>query len=96
MLNSGKFYAIADFKLKIPDFVSLRLWWDYLKIEIREVCVSYSVRKRRIANAKRIALTKRLIRAKNLFHSGISNDLSVISDLEGQLSSLVTRQAERC
>ena len=36
--------VIADFKLKIPDFVSLRDWWDSLKIEIRKATVNFSVR----------------------------------------------------
>lgn len=56
--------AIADFKLKIPNFASLREWWDSLKTVIRNVSTTFSARKHRAANAKRIALTKQLIRAK--------------------------------
>jgi len=86
--------AIADFKLKIPDFASLRKWWDSLKTEIRRITILYSTRKRRAVNARRIALTRQLVRAKNALHSNHSNDSSVISDLESQLSSLVSGEAE--
>jgi len=39
--------AIANYKLKIPDFTSLRKWWDSLKTEIRRISILYSTRKRR-------------------------------------------------
>lgn len=38
---------ISDFKLQIPNFLSLREWWDCLKIEIRKACISFSIRKHR-------------------------------------------------
>ena len=81
--------VIADFKLKIQDFVSLRDWWDSLKIEIRKATVSFSVHERRLQNQNRILLTKRLIRAKNS-----SQPSAVIDDLEGQLSTLISKEAE--
>ena len=85
--------AIAEFKLKIPEFTSLRDWWDGLKIEIRKLCVSFSVCKHRSTNTKRLALTKQLVRAKNIHHAS-QCDPSLISDLECQLSSLVSKEAE--
>ena len=81
--------AIADFKLKISCFDSLRDWWDSLKIEIRKVCVNFCVCKHKSLNANRILLTKQLIRAKNG-----SRDTSIINDLENQLSSLISKQAD--
>ena len=81
--------VIADFKLKIPEFVSLRDWWDSLKIEIRKTCVNFSVRERRLLNQNRIVLTKRLIRAKNSFQP-----CAVLDDLEGQLLALISKEAE--
>ena len=81
--------AIADFKLKIPCFDSLRDWWDNLKIEIRKVTVRFCVCKHKAVNANRILLTKQLVRAKN----GL-RDPSQICDLENQLSSLISKQAE--
>ena len=80
---------IADFKLKIPDFISLRDWWDSLKIEIRKAPVNFSIRERHFQNQNRIVLTKRLIRAKNS-----SQPSAVIDDLEGQLSTLISKEAE--
>ena len=82
-------HVIADYKLKIPDFGSLREWWDSLKIVIRDFCINFSVGERRLRNQNRISLTKCLIRAKNSFRSA-----EVIDDLEGQLSSLISKEAE--
>ena len=81
--------VIVDFKLKIPEFVSLRDWWDSLKIAIRKATVNFSVRERRLQNQNRIVLTKHLIRAKNS-----SQPSAVIDDLEGQLSALISKEAE--
>ena len=80
--------VIADFKLKIPDFASLREWWDSLKVEIRNFSVCFCVRKRRLSDQNRISLTKRLIRAKNSLQS------AEVIDLENQLSSLISKEAE--
>ena len=82
--------VMADFKLKILEFVSLREWWDALKVVIRKTSINFSVRKHRLQNQNRIALTKQLIRAKN---SSQSSD--VINDLENQLSALISKEAER-
>ena len=82
-------HTIADFKAKIPDFVSLRDWWDSLKIEIRKTCIGFSVRQHRLQNRNRFVLTKRLIRAKNS-----SRPSAVIDGLEGQLSTLISKEAE--
>ena len=81
--------VIAGFKLKIPDFVCLRDWWDSLKIEIRKATVNFCVRERRSQNQNRFVLTKRLIHAKNSFQPS-----AVIADLEGQLSALISKEAE--
>ena len=81
--------VIANFKLKIPAFAFLREWWDSLKIEIRKTCVNFSVRQHRLRNQNRIALTKRLIRAKNS-----SEPSEIINDLESQLSVLISKEAE--
>ena len=64
--------VIADFKFKTSEFGSLHAWWDSLKIEMRKACISFSVRKNRLQNQKRITLTKQLICVKN---SSLSNDL---------------------
>ena len=86
--------AITNFKSKIPDFNSLRDWWDRLKIEIRNVCMNYGVRQKRFVNQKRFSLTKQLIRARNAFHANKSCDVSIINSLESQLSSLISKEAE--
>ena len=49
---------------------------------------------RRAANAKIIVLTNQLVCAKNALYLNRSSDSSLISDLESQLSSLVSREAE--
>ena len=57
-----------------------------MKSKIFSVC--FSVRKRRLSNQNRIILTKRLIRARN------SSRSADVVDLENQLSSLITKEAE--
>ena len=86
--------VITDFKLKLPNFPSSREWWDCLKIEIKKTCVSFSVSKHRLLNSKRAFLTKQLIRAKNFTHSGSTDNVSLIGDLESQLSALISKEAE--
>ena len=86
--------AILDFKAKIPNFSSLRGWWDQLKVEIRNVCIKFSSRNRKSVNRERISLTKQLIRAKNILHVDRSGDASVVNNLECQLSSLISKEAE--
>ena len=81
--------AIANFKLRVPEFVSLREWWDSLKIEIKNFSVYFSVHKRCLCNQNRIALTKRLICAKNS-----SQPTNVVIDLENQLSLIISKEAE--
>lgn len=34
--------VIAIFKLQIPNFNSLRAWWDSLKLHIRDTCIRFS------------------------------------------------------
>lgn len=82
-------HVIADFRLKIPHFTSLRDWWDSLKIEIRKSCISFSVRECHLQNQNRISLTKHLICTQNSSQSG-----DIIDDLEGQLSMLISKEAE--
>ena len=81
--------VIVDFKLKILNFPLLRHWWDSLKIDISKATVNFSVRERRLQNQNRIVRTKRLIRAKNS-----SQRSAVINDLEGQLCTLISKDAE--
>ena len=81
-------------KSRIADFDSLGAWWDDLKLVIRSTCISYCTRKRQSVNRDRNDLTKRLIRAKGAFHAGDDSVVSEIRDLEGALSSLISREAE--
>lgn len=86
--------VIASFKHKIPDFGSLREWWDGLKAELRSASINFSVRRHKAANQERSTLTKQLIRAKNALHSGASDDVDLINNLECRLSALITKDAE--
>ena len=81
-------------KLEVNKFASLGDWWDDLKVKIRKLSVDFSVRKHREANADRALLTKRLIRAKNDFHSGDQHAASAVKNLESALSSLILKEAE--
>ena len=81
--------VIADSKLKIPNFPCLRVWWDHLKVEIRDACIKYASGKRKSANQERFFLTKRLIRARNAFHVNKSDDTPVINSLECRLFTLI-------
>lgn len=58
--------AITKLKLRTSEFASLREWWDGLKIEIRELCTTFSVRKHKAANAKRIFLQNSLFARRML------------------------------
>ena len=85
---------IIDFKVRIPDFGSLRAWWDSLKVNIHDVCIRFSICKHRFVNNERTSIAKHLIKAKLDLHSGRPIVPSVISDLEGQLSSLISKQSK--
>ena len=87
--NTALKRVIADLKLKVPDFVSLRDWWDSLKIEIRKATVNFSVHECRLQNQNRIVLTKRLICAKKS-----SQPSAVIDDLRCQHSSLISEETK--
>lgn len=81
-------------KLRICDFDSLGDWWDTLKATIRSKSIDFSIQKRRKANSRRGFLTKQLIRAKHALHSGVANMASTVENLESDLLSLVSQEAE--
>lgn len=86
--------VIEEHKLRIDSFDSMGDWWDKLKLIIRDKCVSFSVLKRHRINARRNFLTKQLIRAKSSLHSGDLLVASTIKNLETDLASLVSKEAE--
>ena len=86
--------TISDFKSKILAFSYLHEWWDGLKAEIRNVCIKFSVQKKKSVNQERLSLTKCLICAKNALHANKSHDASIVNSLESQLSSLIFKEAE--
>lgn len=51
-------------KLDAHNFSSLGEWWDDLDICISKLSIDFSIRKHKIADAKRAFLMKQLIRAK--------------------------------
>ena len=79
--------------LLIPNYDCLAEWWDNLKNEIRKASIKFSSSLKKKVNLERNALTKEIIRAKNAFHSGLS-DGSAIKDAENKLLSIVQREAE--
>lgn len=85
---------ITEHKSKTALFPSLGDWWDNLKVLIRKASIDFSTRKKRLDNQNRSILTKQLIRAKNNFRSGISNDNLEINSLESALSCLISKEAE--
>ena len=76
------------------NFQTIGVWWDNLKVIIRDFCQKYCSRKRKSTNCFRTSLTNRLIRAKNDFARGNEARSSEIRDLECSLSSLALREAE--
>ena len=99
LLNDGNFkrelsQLINDQKQHTGDFQSMGLWWDNLKVTIRDFCQKYCSRKRKSSNYTRTLLTNRLIRAKNDFARGNESRSVEIRDLECSLSSLAMQEAE--
>lgn len=86
--------VINEQKLCINLFESLGAWWDNLKVRIRQACINFSKRKRSIANSEHAFLTKKLIRLKNLFHSGDVSVVKELNDTDSALSSLILKEAE--
>ena len=78
----------------MASFQTIGVWWDNLKVVIRNFCQKYCSRKRRSTNCFRTSLTNRLIRAKNDFACGNESRSAEIRDLECSLSSLASREAE--
>jgi len=81
-------------KHNIRNFHSLGDWWDNLKTIVRNKFIDFSVQKRRKLNSRRNILTKQLIRAKKALHSGVSNLASTVENLERDLLSLISKEAE--
>lgn len=99
LLNDSNFkrelsQLISDQKQCTDDFQSIGLWWDNLKVIIRNFFKKYGSRKCKLANQTRTLLTKRLILAKNDFARGNESRPSEIRDLECSLSSLAMQKAE--
>ena len=99
LLNDATFKCelsqlITDQKQSMANFQTIGVWWDNLKVIIRNFCQKYSSRKRKSANCFRTSLTNRLIRAKNDFAHGNASRSAEIRDLECSLSSLALREAE--
>ena len=61
---------ITDQKQSMANFQTIGVWWDNLKVIIRNFCQKYCFRKRKSANCFRTYLTNHLIRAKNDFAQG--------------------------
>ena len=87
-------HVIEVHKLEIDNFDSLGDWWDDLKCVIRSKCIDFSIQKRRKTNSRRSFLTKQLVCAKNILHSGDSSKAALVADLESDLLSLITKEAE--
>ena len=85
---------ITDQKQFMANFQTIGVWWDNLKVVIRNFCQKYCSRKRKSTNCFRTSLTNRLIRAKNDFACGNESRSAEIRDLECSLSSLALREAE--
>ena len=76
------------------NFQTIGVWWDNLKVVIRNFCQKYCFRKHKSTNCFRTSLINRLIHAKNDFANGNELRSSEIRDLECSLSSLAVREAE--
>ena len=81
-------------KLRIRDFVSLGDWWDNLKSLIRSKSIDFSIQKRCKITSRSTSLTKQLIHAKSALYSGVPNITSTVANLESDLLSLVSQEAE--
>ena len=99
LLNDANFKRelsqfINDQKQRTGDFQSMGLWWDNLKVTIRDFCQKYCSCKRKSSNCTQSLLTNRLIRDKNYFAHGNESRSLEIRNLECSLSSLAMKEAE--
>ena len=80
----------------MANFQTIGVWWDNLKVIIRNFCQKYCFRKRKLTNnyCFRTSLINPLIRAKNDFAQGNESRSAEIWDLECSLSSVALREAE--
>ena len=85
---------ITDQKQSMANFQTIGVWWDNLKVIIRNFCQKHCFRKHKLTNCFRTSLTNRLIRAKNDFAQGNESRSAEIRDLECSLSSLALLEAE--
>lgn len=88
---------LSSFSLQkrcIDNFATLGIWWDNLKLVIRDSCIDYCKKKRRAANRERNLLTNSLIRAKAALALGDNSVVSEIKSFESSLASLVLHEAK--
>ena len=78
-------------KRRIDNYDSYGAWWENLKAVIKQTCIEFGICKRNVLSRERTSLTKRIIRAKNIFSSGDASASAEIKELESALLSLVTK-----
>ena len=82
---------ITDQKQFMANFQTIGVWWDNLKVVIRNFCQKYCSCKRKSTNCFQTSLFDW---GKNDFARGNESRSAEIRDLECSLSSLALREAE--
>ena len=69
-------------------------WWEDLKLQIRNISLTFAARRRSSVKAERNLLTKRLIRAKRAAQLGDVESSSLVTELERSLHALISKESE--
>ena len=85
---------IIDLSGCIGRFLSVKAWWDFFKLSIKNESIDFAKRKRKQLSSERVLLTNRLIACKQLLVQGDNSLVSEIVTLEAQLKALSLRELD--
>ena len=77
-------------------FISIKEFWESLKITIKDETVKFAKAKRRELSRDKVLITNRLIKSKNQLVSGDSSVKTEICELESLLDSMFVRELSGC
>ena len=80
---------IVSHGLRMGSYGSLGDWWEDLKLQIRNISLTFAARTRSSVNAERNLLTKRLIRAKRAAQLGDVESSNLVTELERGVFTLL-------
>ena len=85
---------ISDLANCISRFSSLKNWWEFLKLSLKEECINFAKQKRTELNREKVTLTNRLILCKQLLIQGDASVSAEIIALEARLFALFSLEID--